>query len=130
MVPDRAAGTAHEVEFVVGMSDLPSRRLIDAEMRATYQVEFLEDGQGPVDGGAIDGGVGVVYPFGDLISREVPGGSTQNGPDEPARAGEAIAMFPQDLTDVGGGRHATSVDAANAIDQQLRPIRNNGTLVR
>lgn len=109
VVPYRSAGTADEVELVVGMSDLPSCRLIDAETGTTHQIELFEDGEGTVDRGAIDGGVGVVHPVSDFIGREVPVCGAQHRPDEPARAGEAIAMFAEDMTDVGGGRHATRV---------------------
>ena len=109
MVPDGTAAFAHEVELVVGMGDLPSCRLVDAEMGATHQIEFLEDGEGAVDGGTIDRGVSIVDAFGDFVGREVPVGGTQHGPDEPTGAGQAIAVLPKDVTDVGGGGHATSV---------------------
>lgn len=109
VVPDGAAGTADEMGFVVRMGDLPSGRLVDAEKGTTHQVEFLEDGEGTINRGSIDRGVGVVHLFGDLIGREVPGGRTQHRPDEPARAGEAIAVFPEDSADIGGGGHEISV---------------------
>ena len=59
------------MELVIGMADLPSRRLVDAEVGATYQVELLEEGEGAVDRGPVDGRIGIVGPLGHLLGRDV-----------------------------------------------------------
>ena len=111
------------MELVVGMGEFPSRRLVDAEMGATHQVEFLEEGEGTVDRRTIDGGVGIVHPFGDLLSREMPFGRAQRGEDKPSRAGKAVAVFPEYVTDIGSDGHVFSVQPSRRKYERY-PIAN------
>lgn len=65
---DTAALSAHQVELIVGMGDLPPCRIVDAQMRLPYQVDILEQGQRSIDRGDVHGWIGLVHSEGDLFS--------------------------------------------------------------
>lgn len=92
---------ANHVEMVVGVGDLPSGRIVDPEVGFPDQVETIEKGEGAVDGGDVDGGVGLVDPGGDVVGGQVAIGRAQDGPHQPARAGESVTVPTEDAGEVG-----------------------------
>jgi len=105
MVVNRTAQTTDHVEMVIGVCDLPPGGVVYAELRLANEVEVFEEGQCPIDGGDVDGGIRPVDLRRDLFGGEVPSGGAQDRPDQPARAGEAISVIPEDDSQLGDSFH-------------------------
>lgn len=109
MVVHGAAFAAHHVKVVVGMGDLPTSRVVDAEMGLADQIEILEQGKRSVDRGDADGGIGLVDTLCDVFGGEVTVGGSQHGPHQPPGAGQTVSVVTKDTSQLGKGFHTRMV---------------------
>lgn len=94
------------MKLVVGVGEFPPAPAGASEDRLAGEIEALEQGQGPVDGSQVDARFAGGDPTGDLFHGQVSVTGRQHLPDMPPRRGQAVALAPQDVADVGFIGHA------------------------
>lgn len=96
MMIDGAARSAHEVEMLVGMGELPSGGVSGSEVGLANDLEIGEQRQGPVHRGEIHRRIPLVHPGGDLLGRQMVARRPKRLPHEHTRPGDPVTAFAQD----------------------------------
>jgi mycothiol synthase len=96
VVAHASAATAHEVEGVIRVRQLPVAAPV-TELHLPSEPELLEQREGAVDAGEVQVGGLPCGPLVQLLGREMPLGRAQRLPHHPPLRRQAVARFPQSI---------------------------------